>query len=418
MQKMKKMLSSNIVKNGMWLYILQIFNTVIPLVTLPYITRMLGASQYGIFSSSLNLIGYFQIIVEYGFNLSGARKVAMAEDNNEISNIFSRIVLSKLLLCVIAFLLMVFISMLLSIRGSQFFCMIILYSMVLGTAIQQTWLFQGLQVMKYITIASVISRTISVILIFILVKNSADVYLYCSLYALTFLLMGIISSIMVKYKFNIHLKRITLRNIFSEIKDAWYLFTTSAMAKVFSGISITVLTFTSTDASVGIYSAIQKIPIMLTMIYAPVGQVIYPYISQQYASSFEHGMNKVKKIIKLVVPLVIIVCFIIIAFSNPIVNILYGLEYSTYSNLIIPLAFWLVLSILNNLLGIQILVASGNTKEYSIAFRLGVIAIFLFNILFGTIYGMYGVAVATMLAEFILTTSIIYQIIKLKNNQI
>ena len=91
------MISTKLFKNGMWLFLLQIFNTVVPLLTLPYITRVLGASNYGIFSLSLNWITYFQVIVEYGFGFTGARKVSI-EGDSSLQNLYSRIISARLLL--------------------------------------------------------------------------------------------------------------------------------------------------------------------------------------------------------------------------------------------------------------------------------------------------------------------------------
>ena len=79
----KKILKRKSVKNGAWLYLLQIFNTVVPLLTLPYITRILGAKQYGIFSIAINVIGYYQVVVEYGFAMSATRKVALSDKNSD-----------------------------------------------------------------------------------------------------------------------------------------------------------------------------------------------------------------------------------------------------------------------------------------------------------------------------------------------
>ena len=413
-QRLKVLFSSHIVKNGIWLYILQLFNTVMPLITLPYITRILGPSQYGVFSSALNLVGYFQVIVEYGFNLSGARKIAIAKDSNEISEIYSKITASKLFLCGVTFFIMIIISLFLGINKTQLTCMIILYSMVLGTAIQQTWLFHGLQDMKYITIISMISRAISVVMILILIKDAEQLYLYCSLYSLTFLLIGIISILIIKLKFKICFKRVKARELLNELKDGWYLFTTSAMSKIFSDIGLTVLVFTSTDRNVGIYSAIYKIPLIITMIYAPIGQIIYPYVSKKYTYSFENGIRLIKRILKFIIPILSVLSLIMICCSKIIINFIYGSEYSAHSLLLAPLIFWMGLSILNNLLGIQILVASGHLKEYSVSFRIGVIAILLFNITFGVIGGMYGVAIAAMLAELTLTIVIIFYIKRIK----
>ncbi|MFS1350600.1 oligosaccharide flippase family protein [Enterococcus faecium] len=79
--------------NGVWLYVLQFFNTVIPLITIPYITRILTPYNYGEFSSALNLTSYFLVIVEYGFNWSGARKIAIAKNKEDITKIYSSIFL-------------------------------------------------------------------------------------------------------------------------------------------------------------------------------------------------------------------------------------------------------------------------------------------------------------------------------------
>ena len=99
-----KMLKSKAVQNGMWLYVLQLFNTVIPLITLPYITRILGAAEYGVFSIAFNLIGYFQVVVEYGFAMSGARKASLSKGIDELHKTFTAIMLSRLLLCFLCFL--------------------------------------------------------------------------------------------------------------------------------------------------------------------------------------------------------------------------------------------------------------------------------------------------------------------------
>lgn len=68
-KKITSLLKSKVLVNSAWLIVLQVFNTVVPLLTLPYITRVLGTSNYGVFSLALNWITYFQVIVEYGFGL-------------------------------------------------------------------------------------------------------------------------------------------------------------------------------------------------------------------------------------------------------------------------------------------------------------------------------------------------------------
>ncbi|MBW0932041.1 MULTISPECIES: flippase [Priestia] len=409
------LLKNKIFINGMWLYILQIFNTVLPLLTLPYITRILGSSQYGVFSFSLTFVTYFQVIVEYGFNLSGSRKLALASNQEEKSRIFTRITMTKLILCVISFIIMIVTAFLLGLNEKQLYLILILFTIVIGTAIQQVWLFQGLQVMKYITIINVLSRTLSVLLIFLLIRDSTQVYLYSVLYAVTFLFNGILSATITRYKLKIQFTSFSFKDIINELKDGWHIFTTSAMSVVFSGIGVTVLGFSNSDSTIGVYSAIQKVPYIMIMMFSPIGQAIFPRISQKFSNSFDDGIKSVTRILSIILPIIGIVSFIMIMFSSSIVNLIYGKQYSAYHSLMLPLVLWFFLSILNNFLGIQSLVSSGYQKEYGIAFRISVIAIVILNILLGYNFGAYGVAYATMFSEFILTLSLVYQLNKVKS---
>ena len=82
MNYIRKCFQSKLIKNGLWLFVLQVFNTIAPMLTLPYITRILGPSGYGDFSIALNWVLYFQVIVEYGFAYWGARAVATGKEKN------------------------------------------------------------------------------------------------------------------------------------------------------------------------------------------------------------------------------------------------------------------------------------------------------------------------------------------------
>lgn len=89
---LKEKIKTKTMANGMWLYLLQIFNTVIPLITLPYVTRILGTTQYGVFSASFNIL---QMVVEYGFVMSATREVALLHTKEKINKLFSTILYSR-----------------------------------------------------------------------------------------------------------------------------------------------------------------------------------------------------------------------------------------------------------------------------------------------------------------------------------
>lgn len=390
------------VKNGMWLYALQLFNTVVPLLTLPYITRILGASQYGVFSIALNIIGYYQVVVEYGFIMSATRKIALSEDKRIINKTFTAVLYSRFLL----FFACIIVTILLGITGKyskdQIGCMYVLLIVLIGNCIQLNWLFQGLQQMKFISIASIISRTLSVALTFVFVKSPDDLLLYCVLYAISPLLNGIIGITIAYRKYQLKLIRIRFEDVLKELQSGWYVFTTQLSSKVFGAIGITILGLFATTTEVGIYSAIQKIPNIMILAWSPISQVLYPISSKKMKESVLEGIKFVRKIQHVVIIISIIIAITISVFSKIVVQIAFGSEYANYYYWVIPLLCWLVVAINNNFMGIQVLLAGGFDKQYSKCFQIGILCTVVFNFVLIYLFSGNGACCAPALSEIVL----------------
>ena len=406
----KKILKSKVFSNGVYLYILQMFNTIIPLLTLPYITYILGDSQYGVFSKILNYVTYFQAVVEYGFTLAGARKISLCNTEEERNKIFSSITYSKILLAAVSALGITVLSFTIAKTSEQMLCMLILALLLVAEMFMQTYLLQGMQYMRPIMLVSVISRTLSTIGIFIFVKDKNDLLLYSILYVSTNLITALLGTVIVVKKFKIRFVRLNFTDIKESLKDGWPLFTTSFASKVCSGFAITALGFFCTDAIIGGYSAVQKIPYILVMMFAPIGQAIYPFVCRLYADDLNKGVKMLKKIALVVLGVCFVGVLMLIVLRKWLVGFL-G-DYERYADLIIPLACWLFLSITNNFLGIQTLVARGYQKQYSRCFLISIVILIVLNLAFGYLFGAMGVAFATMLGELSLTVGCLIVIIK------
>ena len=416
MENIKKMISTKLFKNGMWLFLLQIFNTVVPLLTLPYITRVLGASNYGIFSLSLNWITYFQVIVEYGFGFTGARKVSI-EGDSSLQNLYSRIISARLLLLAVSYLGMNVLAYVTHVGVQQYVSMNILFLVIIGVAFQLTWLFQGKQDMKLITMINAVSRLISVLLVFLIVKAEEHLYLYCFCYSGTFIFSAILGLALSRKKYGLKVKLCKFKDAIEEIKDGWYLFISQAMSKIFSSVGITVLGAVAAPSIVGIYSAIYKIPYIMILFFSPVSQTLYPYISVKFSESFPKGCQTVKRAAMYIIGLFAIGGLLINLLRNFLISVAFGVAYTEYSNIIVPLVMWMVLSITNNFLGIQFLVASGHQKEYSQAFSLSAVVTVILNITLGIAFGVYGVSSAAAIGEAGLMLLLIFQILKVKSTE-
>lgn len=404
-----------VVINGAWLSALQALNMAIPLLTLPYVTRVLGATHYGFFAVALNLITYLQVVVEYGFNLTGSRKIALAENHADLQRVFSNIVAARLLLAGLSMLLLLAGIVVLRVPRSLSLCMLILSAIVIGEAMRQTWVFQGLQQMSNVTAVVATARLVSTALVFLFVKSSGQLYLYCALYAASYVLAGALSALLVRVRFGIKFVTVSWASVLGELLDGWPLFTTSAMSLVFSGVGVTALGVLAGSTEAGMYAAIQKIPTILVVLYTPVGQALYPFVSSKYQRSFESGVRVVVRVARYVLPVAGVVGILLALGHDWIVSLALGPEFAAQSILMVPLAAWLFFSLLNNLLGVQVLVASGHSKEYSSAFRVATLVIVGLCALLGYQWGSQGIAAATLLAEGCLTALLLRRVIGLQN---
>lgn len=412
-KQMKSAMKSKLVQNGGWFFALQIFNTVIPLITLPYITRILSKTAYGEFSLALNWVGYFQVIVEYGFGFTGARMTATRKSDDELKTIRSIIVSARIVLLIVS-LALFFLVISFSRANSQFaMCMLMLFLMVVATAFQQNWFFQGMEELKSLAIINITSRITSVVLIFVFVRKTEDLLLYCFLHVSTTVISSIIGNIIVSRKYNVGWERTNIRAILIELKKAWPLFISAAMTKIFANIGVTILGIVSTSEIVGVYSAINRIPYVLICLFSPISQVLYPRLCKSFLEGFGCGVKKTKKYATPVLAFFIACGGLIAVFHKPIVRVAFGAVYEDYAMLVIPFIVWVFISIVNNFLGIQILVASGHQKEYGKAFSISVMIMLPIMAVFGYMYDAYGIATASMCSEGILTFLLLKDIIRI-----
>lgn len=399
------------VKNGIWLYILQFFNTIVPLLTLSYIAKIIPTDTNGSITIATNAYGYLQVLVEYGFALSATRKIALApQDIKYASNLFTRIVFARLLLATIGMIIAIGYSFVFRAFPEQCICLLIMAACSYGYCLQLNWFFQGVQDMKYISISSMIGRSILVVLTFILVKSYDDIYVYALLTAILPLFIGVISVSIAMKKYSLRFVKIKATEVFEELKDGFLVFTTSLSSKVFGAIGVTFLGLFCSKSDVGIYGMIQRIPNVMIMAWSPIAQVLYPISSKKMHESFADGKHFVYSVRKIIIILFAIAALGISAFSYPIIRVVFEEEYATRFYWVIPLLAWVVVSINNNFLGHQILLSGGYDKAYSKCFQVNVVITIILNLAFILLWGGTGASFAPLVSEICLMIMELHQI--------
>jgi PST family polysaccharide transporter len=157
------------------LSVLQIFSYVLPLLTLPYLVRVLGVETFGLISFATAFIIFFNILVDYGFNLSATREVSIhREDKEKITQIYSSVLTIKFILTILSFIILSFIVFIFDKFNSHIELYLITFLSVVGQAFFPIWYFQGMEKMRYITIINISSKVIFTIAIFIFVHKESD----------------------------------------------------------------------------------------------------------------------------------------------------------------------------------------------------------------------------------------------------
>lgn len=404
-----------LIKNFISLFVLQGLNYLLPLVTIPYLTRVLGAPSYGLVLFATSTVMYFQIFTDYGFNLSATRRISINRENKEeVNNIFCSVLLIKsvffLISCIIMFLMVNFISRF-GQNASVFYVLMIL---VLGNVIFPVWLFQGMEEMKYIVYVNIAIKTLITAMIFIFVRSSSDFVILAFINSLASFLTGLVCLIIACKKFKLKLYIPNFSIMILDLKQGWHVFLTSMLSSVIINTGTFVLGIFTSDVIVGYYGGIDKIVKAFSSMFIPVTQAIFPYINSKFNDSYESGKKELIKFSKIILIVTLAICLGIILFNKTIVTILLGKDYLPYAHILQIMTIWIFFSILNNLVGVQYLIGTGYGKEYSKAFSLAAIITLIIMLIFVNFISFYAVVLATIIGEITLTISMFYIIKKRK----
>src|SRR3989339_509467 len=149
------------------LSVLQVLNYLLPLITLPYLIRVLGPEKYGLIAFGTAFLTYFQLFTDYGFNLSATKDISINRENNKkISEIFSSVIIIKTVLMLFSFIIIFFIVTSFSKFNSQKEVYYLISLSLIGNVLFPIWFFQGIERMKYITYFNVIARVTATLLVF------------------------------------------------------------------------------------------------------------------------------------------------------------------------------------------------------------------------------------------------------------
>ncbi len=345
--------TNSLIKNFMFLVMVQIANYVFPLISLPYLVRVLGPEKYGLIAFAQSFIGYFILITNYGFDLSATREVSIyREHKDKLSEIFSSVIYAKVLLLLFCFVVFLFFLQIDKFR-KDFLVYVLTFGLIVGQTLFPLWLFLGLEEMKYITILTVLERAVFTVCIFIFIKNLND-YVYVPLFnTIGYLISGILGFLIAVLKFGVIFRTPKLKNIFSQIKQGWNSFVSTTSVSLYSTTNIFILGLFWNNVIVGHYAAAEKLIYAVQRLLVPLSQTVYPYISKTAHEKKEEAIFFIKRILHINIATGIILGITIFLGAGLIINIVLGPMYQQSIYVMQVLAFLPLASAVANVLGFQ-----------------------------------------------------------------
>jgi PST family polysaccharide transporter len=347
------------------LSVLQAFTYILPLLTLPYLVRVLGVENFGLVMFAQAFIMFFNILVDYGFNLSATREVSIHRDNKEkLTEIFSSVMSIKFILIGASFMLLSIMVFSFEKFSQHWELYYLSFLMVIGQALFPIWYFQGLERMKYITIVNITSKLIFTIAIFIFIQNESDYIIVPILNGLGFILSGIIAQYIIFNKFNQTFKFKTLK-LKEHFKNGFHVFLSISSSTVLSATPILLIGTFLDYTMAGYYSAFEKLVSAIKSFFYIINQTFFPRLSKIFTEDTSKYKTIWKKLSITTIISSILVYIILLIVSEFFIKYYLGQNFIEYMYIFYILAFSIIFYTIINSLGLNGLLVLGKHKQLS-----------------------------------------------------
>lgn len=396
-------------KNVIYLIFVQGLNYLIPLIIFPYLARVLGTENYGSLSFANSVILYFCIVIDFGFTLSGTKKISILKKQGlSIDQVFWNIIFAKLMLLSFSIMLMLGLAIFNSKLNNVLYILLAFTPQLVATAIFPLWYFQGIENIKVILISQVIAKLSILPSTFYLVKDEGDIVIAALIQSCTLLVAALLSWIsIIKHKSIGKPDFRLFKNTFREISDSTSYFIGSLAISVYTISTPLLLGFLSSEHEMGIYSAANKFTGALAGLFIVAGGAIFPRVNALLVTDETKAFSLLKAIILSQTVLLLIITFLYIFFNITIINVLLGDAYLDAVPLRIPLSIAMFFSVISVILCNYILVPMGHTKlYYLVPITVSILHIIYTPILIkslGAVGAAYGLAFSEVITFTILT---------------
>lgn len=395
--------------NTIMLYLLAIAKIIFPLVTLPYLTRVLSVETYGAVAYVKSIIAYAQTAIDFGFILSAVRDIVNINREKEAtSRVVGNTIVAKLFLALLSFIIILILSFVIPILRNYTLLLFLSFIPPLLSCFLLDFFFRGIEKMHIVSIIFVLMKTISTLLTIFLIKGDQQVLLVPIFDTISSLCAIVVTWIIYK-KLGYGIKFEGLKAALKKIKESFLFFANSAASSVFGALTTAVIGVCVNDLQdVAYWSvSIQLIGAVQTM-YTPLSHGLYPYMING------KDLKLIKIVLLIFMPIVIAGSIIVGCISPSLLTIVGGENYEKAATVFRYLLPVLVISFPVAILGWPTLGSIEKTKQINLATLSGAVAQIFGLVLLYVVgcFSIVNVAIMRNISEFIMFVVLLFFVIK------
>lgn len=353
-------MNKKLTKNAVMLYLMALAKVILPLVLLPYLTRVLSKDVYGTVNYVKATMQYMQLFVDFGFMLSATKDIALARNNkSKLSELLGEVTLARIILCVCGFFIILIMVYTLPILRKNIIFTILSYIPIVLSIFFVDFLFRGLEEMHIVTIRFIVTRGIATIVTLFVVQSDNDL-IWIPILEIIGNLVGIILVFQEILKRKLNFKISKIKYGILKLKESAVYFFSNMATTAFHVFNTVLVGYYLSESLVADWSICLQVAMGIQAFYTPITDAIYPNMVKN------KNLKLVKKIIVIFMPIVFIGSSILYLFSPYILEIIGGIKYANNTTLLQAFIPLIIISFPAMLFGWPCLGAINKQKENSL----------------------------------------------------
>lgn len=346
-----------LVGNFVWLSVLKVVGYIFPLVTMPYLARVIGVSGFGEIAFAGSIMAFFETFTDFGFNYTATRDIARCrEDKTAVSNIFSNVFWSKLLLMTIALGVLCILIFAIPSLYDKRLLLFLTFLYIPGHILFPDWFFQAMEEMRYITILNVLSKALFTALVFVVIKEQSDYVWQPMLTAIGYWVCGFIAMSFIYKRFGVRILKPSFVNMWHTIKGSANMFVSLILPNLYTNFSTILLRTTCGEVATGLYNAGSRFITMIDQLFDVLSRAFYPFLSRH--------LDKHKVYVYISGIGSVLASLFLFFGANLLIKIFYTAEFTDAATVIRIMSVSPIALFLMNTYGVNYLVLIGKESTY------------------------------------------------------